>query len=94
MASAYIGYEHWWRPTLRSTFTWGSVFVGFWYGGRTGVNGVEDPSTLQQDSRVGITASSTFDPASVPESELRLGGHTFDSAAITGSSRRRGITPG
>jgi hypothetical protein len=27
VASAYVGYEHWWSPTLRSTTTWGSVFV-------------------------------------------------------------------
>jgi hypothetical protein len=27
VASAYVGYEHWWNPNLRSTATWGSVFV-------------------------------------------------------------------
>ena len=29
----------------------------FWYGGRTSLGGVENPSTLQQSSRIGITAS-------------------------------------
>lgn len=27
VGSGYAGYEHWWRPTLRSTLTWGTVFV-------------------------------------------------------------------
>jgi hypothetical protein len=27
VASAYVGYEHWWSPTLRSTVTWGTVYV-------------------------------------------------------------------
>jgi DcaP outer membrane protein len=25
--SGYVGYEHWWIPTLRSTATWGTVYV-------------------------------------------------------------------
>ncbi len=27
VASGYFGYEHWWSPTLRSTVTWGTVYV-------------------------------------------------------------------
>ena len=27
VASAYLGYEHWWSPTARSTLTWGTVWV-------------------------------------------------------------------
>jgi hypothetical protein len=36
---------------------WVSLDGNFWYGGRTSVNGVENPATLQQSSRIGITAS-------------------------------------
>jgi hypothetical protein len=40
------------RPRL-----WVSLDGNFWYGGRTSVNGVENPVTLQKSSRVGVTAS-------------------------------------
>jgi hypothetical protein len=40
------------RPRL-----WVSLDGNFWYGGKTTVNGVENPSTLQKNSRVGVTAS-------------------------------------
>jgi hypothetical protein len=40
------------RPRL-----WVSLDANFWYGGRTSLNGVENPDTLQQNSRVGVTAS-------------------------------------
>jgi hypothetical protein len=40
------------RPRL-----WVSLDGNFWTGGVTALNGVENPSTLQRSSRVGITAS-------------------------------------
>jgi hypothetical protein len=40
------------RPRL-----WVSLDGNFWYGGRTSLNGVENPRTLQKSSRVGVTAS-------------------------------------
>jgi hypothetical protein len=40
------------RPRL-----WVSLDGNFWYGGKTSVNGVENAATLQQNSRVGVTAS-------------------------------------
>jgi hypothetical protein len=40
------------RPRL-----WVSLDGNFWYGGRTSVNGVENPATLQRNSRVGVTGS-------------------------------------
>jgi hypothetical protein len=40
------------RPRL-----WISLDGNFWYGGRTSLNGVENPATLQKASRIGITAS-------------------------------------
>jgi len=40
------------RPRL-----WVSFDANFWYGGRTSLNGVENPATLQKSSRVGLTAS-------------------------------------
>jgi hypothetical protein len=36
---------------------WVSVDGNFWHGGRTTLNGVENPSTLQKNSRVGVTAA-------------------------------------
>ena len=36
---------------------WFSLDGNFWYGGRTSLNGVENPSTLQTSSRIGATAS-------------------------------------
>lgn len=40
------------RPRL-----WVSLDGNFWYGGRTSLNGVENPATLQKSSRIGVTAS-------------------------------------
>ena len=40
------------RPRL-----WVSLDANFWRGGTTSLNGVENPATLQQNSRVGITAA-------------------------------------
>lgn len=40
------------RPRL-----WASLDGNFWYGGRTSLEGVENPRTLQQSSRVGATVS-------------------------------------
>ena len=36
---------------------WVSLDGNFWYGGRTSLNGVETPGTLQENSRIGVTAS-------------------------------------
>jgi hypothetical protein len=40
------------RPRL-----WVSLDANFWRGGTTSLNGVENPATLQQNSRVGITTA-------------------------------------
>ncbi len=40
------------RPRL-----WVSLDGNFWYGGRTSLDGVENPATLQKASRIGVTAS-------------------------------------
>ena len=37
--------------------SWISIDGNFWYGGRTSLNGVVNPNTLQANSRVGATAS-------------------------------------
>jgi hypothetical protein len=36
---------------------WVSLDGNFWYGGRTSLDGVENPATLQKSSRIGVTAS-------------------------------------
>jgi len=36
---------------------WVSLDGNFWYGGRTSLDGVENPATLQKASRIGVTAS-------------------------------------
>jgi hypothetical protein len=36
---------------------WISLDGNFWYGGRTSLNGVENPATLQKNSRLGATGS-------------------------------------
>jgi len=36
---------------------WVSLDANFWYGGRTSLNGVENPVTLQKNSRLGVTGS-------------------------------------
>jgi hypothetical protein len=40
------------RPRL-----WISLDANFWHGGRTSLNGLENPATLQKSSRIGVTAS-------------------------------------
>lgn len=40
------------RPKL-----WASLDGNFWFGGKTSLNGVENPSTLQRNSRIGATVS-------------------------------------
>jgi hypothetical protein len=40
------------RPRL-----WVSLDANFWFGGKTSLNGVESPVTLQRSSRIGVTAS-------------------------------------
>ena len=46
----HVSYDF--RPRL-----WVSLDGNFWRGGTTSLNGVENPATLQQNSRVGITAA-------------------------------------
>ncbi len=36
---------------------WASLDGNFWYGGRTSLNGIQNPSTLQKNSRIGGTVS-------------------------------------
>jgi hypothetical protein len=36
---------------------WVSLDGNFWYGGRTSLDGVENPATLQKNSRIGVTAA-------------------------------------
>lgn len=36
---------------------WASLDGNFWYGGRTSLNGVENPATRQTNSRIGLTGS-------------------------------------
>jgi hypothetical protein len=36
---------------------WVSFDCNFWYGGRTSLNGVQNPQTLQENSRIGVTGS-------------------------------------
>jgi hypothetical protein len=47
---AHLSYDF--RPRL-----WVSMDANFWNGGKTSVNGVENPATLQRNSRVGISSS-------------------------------------
>jgi hypothetical protein len=39
---------------------WVSLDANFWHGGRTSLNGVENPATLQRNSRLGVTGSLPF----------------------------------
>jgi hypothetical protein len=41
----------------RNRRLWASLDSNFWYGGRTSLNGVESPNTVQKNSRIGGTAS-------------------------------------
>jgi hypothetical protein len=52
---------------------WVSLDANFWRGGRTSLDGVENPETLQQSSRVGVTASFPAVASPVVEAELRPG---------------------
>jgi hypothetical protein len=36
---------------------WVSIDGNFWYGGKTALDGVENPATVQKSSRIGVTAS-------------------------------------
>lgn len=36
---------------------WFSLDSNYWFGGKTSLNGVEDPLTVQRNSRIGVTAS-------------------------------------
>ena len=36
---------------------WFSLDGNYWFGGQTSINGVEDPRSLQSNSRIGVTAS-------------------------------------
>ncbi len=47
---AHLSYDF--RPRL-----WVSFDANFWRGGRTSLDGVENPATLQKASRIGVTAS-------------------------------------
>ncbi len=49
-AELHLSYDF--RPRL-----WLSLDANFWHGGKTSLNGVENPATLQKNSRVGATGS-------------------------------------
>jgi len=49
-AEVHLSYDV--RPRM-----WLSLDGNFWHGGRTSIDGVENPATLQKNSRVGVTAS-------------------------------------
>jgi hypothetical protein len=55
---------------------WFSLDGNYWYGGRTSLNGVENLSTLQANSRVGVTAS-------VPISKKQSLKFSYSDGAIT-----------
>ena len=76
------------RPRL-----WISFDGNFWCGGRTSLNGVENPATLQQTSRIGLTASFPLTRASRSSSASPTG-PTSASGATTNSPQSRGSTPG
>jgi hypothetical protein len=44
--------SHDFKPRL-----WVSLDANFWYGGRTNLNGVVSPNTVQENSRIGVTTS-------------------------------------
>jgi hypothetical protein len=50
VVEAHLSYDV--RP-----FLWVSLDGNFWYGGRTSRDAVENPETLQKNSRIGVTAS-------------------------------------
>ena len=54
----WLGAGMGWIVWLAVTFVlWLSLDGNFWRGGRTSLNDVESPGTLQSNSRVGATAS-------------------------------------
>lgn len=66
---------------------WASLDGNFWYGGRTSLNGIVNPATVQKNSRAGVTIST---PLSKHESVkfsysrgayIRFGGR-FDNASV------------
>ena len=50
---------------------WVSVDGNYWYGGKTSLNGVETPTTLQANSRLGGNGSDSDHEASVAEVQLQ-----------------------
>ena len=72
---------------------WVSLDANFWRGGRTSLNGVENPVTLQKSSRIGVTASFPSPGTSRSRSATPTG-PTSASGATTRSPPRRGSTPG
>lgn len=50
VSEAHLSYDF--NPLL-----WASLDGNFWYGGRVRLNGVENPATLQRNSRIGFTAA-------------------------------------
>ena len=77
------------RPRL-----WVSLDGNFWRGGRTSLDGVENPATLQKTSRIGVTASFPLTRTPVDQGRLRGRAPTSGSEATTRSPRRRGSTRG
>lgn len=47
-----VHFSHDFKPGI-----WVSADANFWYGGRTSVNGVQNPNSLQRNSRLGATAA-------------------------------------
>jgi hypothetical protein len=91
------------RPGL-----WMSLDANFWRGGRTSLDGVENPATLQENSRVGLTASfpllrhQTVKVSYAQGAYIRFGGDyrifsvAWQYSWISGGARaeKRGATPG
>jgi hypothetical protein len=48
----HVSYDFGHNPRL-----WASLDSNFWYGGRTSLNGIDNPATVQKSSRIGGTAS-------------------------------------
>ena len=68
VAETHLSYDV--KPRL-----WVSVDGNFWYGGKTSLNGVQNPNTLQRNSRVGVTAA-------VPVSKHQSLKFSYDRGAI------------
>ena len=52
MGSSEVHVSYDFKPRLWTSFDW-----NYWYGGRRSVNGMVSPSSLQANSRIGVTAS-------------------------------------